>query len=143
MLKWSMGKDKSKILKISVEAAALDLLRALQGEVSVISVVGPYRSGKSFLLNQILHDIIDNSPGLHAADQPQNPHFKIGDTIMPETEEVSMLVIPACARPQVFLVDAPHARARVDSVTGPSVSVSLLAPDRQTGTRTSLAAALL
>ena len=68
MLKWSMGKDKTKILKISVEAAALDLLRAIQGEVSVISVVGPYRSGKSFLLNQILHDLIDNYPGLHAAD---------------------------------------------------------------------------
>jgi hypothetical protein len=32
----------------------LSLLRGLQGKVAPVVVIGPYRSGKSFLLNQLL-----------------------------------------------------------------------------------------
>jgi len=94
LLKWTLGKDKSKVLKISVENAALEELKALRGEVSVMSIVGPYRTGKSFLLNQILTDLVD--PAFTSGNS--SAHFVVGDTVLPETEEVSMVIIPACAR---------------------------------------------
>ena len=68
VLKWSLGSDKSKILKISVPPEALDSLKAIKGEVSVMSVVGPYRSGKSFLLNQILLNLV--APGFRPLLNP-------------------------------------------------------------------------
>ena len=40
--------------KLQLEADGLQMLRRLRGPVAPVVVIGPYRSGKSFLLNQIL-----------------------------------------------------------------------------------------
>ena len=40
--------------KLQIEHEGLDFLRSITGPVSPVVVIGPYRSGKSFLLNQLL-----------------------------------------------------------------------------------------
>ena len=40
--------------KLHVNEAGLQLLRSIEGHVAPIVVIGPYRSGKSFLINQML-----------------------------------------------------------------------------------------
>jgi len=40
--------------KLQLEKEGLDLIRSLEGPLSPVVVIGPYRSGKSFLLNQLL-----------------------------------------------------------------------------------------
>lgn len=40
--------------KLTLEPSGLDLLSSITQPVAPIVVIGPYRSGKSFMLNQIL-----------------------------------------------------------------------------------------
>lgn len=40
--------------QLEVEAEGLDVLKSIEGPISPVVVIGPYRSGKSFLLNQLL-----------------------------------------------------------------------------------------
>ena len=40
--------------KLAVDPSGLAVLRKLKGPVVPVVVIGPYRSGKSFLLNQLL-----------------------------------------------------------------------------------------
>ena len=40
--------------KLQLESEGLDIIRSLEGPLSPVVVIGPYRSGKSFLLNQLL-----------------------------------------------------------------------------------------
>lgn len=40
--------------KLQLEPEGLDIIRNLEGPFSPVVVIGPYRSGKSFLLNQVL-----------------------------------------------------------------------------------------
>lgn len=40
--------------KLSLEDEGLAILRGIKGTVAPVVVIGPYRSGKSFLLNQLL-----------------------------------------------------------------------------------------
>lgn len=40
--------------KLQLEPEGLDIIRNLEGPFSPVVVIGPYRSGKSFLLNQLL-----------------------------------------------------------------------------------------
>ena len=40
--------------KLSVSEEGLEALRSIPGPVVPVVVIGPYRSGKSFLLNQLL-----------------------------------------------------------------------------------------
>ena len=40
--------------KLQLEKEGVDLIRGLEGPLSPVVVIGPYRSGKSFLLNQLL-----------------------------------------------------------------------------------------
>jgi len=87
------------VLRIQSVNETLNVLSELEGEVVVVSIVGPYRTGKSFLLNQLV------------PHEPGNLTFKVGDTIKPETEEVTLVIIPPCAsqgryRHHVFL-DTP------------------------------------
>mmetsp|Transcript_33103 Transcript_33103/g.69240 ORF Transcript_33103/g.69240 Transcript_33103/m.69240 type:complete len:131 (-) Transcript_33103:3298-3690(-) len=60
--------------------------------------MGPYRTGKSFLLDQLApHD-----DGVYP--------FKVGDTVQPETEEVSLVIVPPCASNSsetLVLLDSP------------------------------------
>ena len=99
LLRWNLGPDKSRVLRIQSVNETLNVLSELEGEVVVVSIVGPYRTGKSFLLNQLV------------PHEPGNLTFKVGDTIKPETEEVTLVIIPPCAsqgryRYHVFL-DTP------------------------------------
>ncbi|KDD71790.1 hypothetical protein H632_c4391p0, partial [Helicosporidium sp. ATCC 50920] len=41
--------------KLEVDPEGLSILRSIQGEVAPVVVIGPYRSGKSFLLNQLMN----------------------------------------------------------------------------------------
>ena len=43
--------------------AGLDLLRSARGPIAPVVVIGPYRSGKSFLLNQLLGVSCGEGPG--------------------------------------------------------------------------------
>lgn len=40
--------------KLEVDPDGLEVLRAIPGPISPVVVIGPYRSGKSFLLNQLM-----------------------------------------------------------------------------------------
>lgn len=40
--------------KLAVQAEGLERLRAIKGSVCPMAVIGPYRSGKSFTLNQLM-----------------------------------------------------------------------------------------
>ena len=48
--------------KLRLERDGLDIIRQLKGPVSPVVVIGPYRSGKSFLLNQLLGVGCGDSP---------------------------------------------------------------------------------
>ena len=56
--------------KFAVSDEAREMLSALEGPLSVIAVVGQYRTGKSFLLNRILLDLRGVSNG-----------FSVGSTV--------------------------------------------------------------
>ena len=70
-----------------------------------MSIMGPYRSGKSFLLDQL----VPHEPGVLPFKVfiflGHTIHFvfpdfhldQVGDTVKPETEEVSLLILPPCA----------------------------------------------
>ena len=40
--------------KLTLQREGLDVLRGIKGPIAPVVVIGPYRSGKSFLLNQML-----------------------------------------------------------------------------------------
>ena len=46
--------SKGESTKLTPQRDGLDMLRSLEGPVAPVVVIGPYRSGKSFLLNQLL-----------------------------------------------------------------------------------------
>jgi hypothetical protein len=56
--------------KFAVSDEAREMLSALEGPLSVVAVVGQYRTGKSFLLNRILLDLRGVSNG-----------FSVGSTV--------------------------------------------------------------
>ena len=47
--------DATSHTRLSLQPGALDILRNMRGRVSIISVVGAYRTGKSWLLNELMH----------------------------------------------------------------------------------------
>lgn len=61
----------------------------------MVSVMGPYRTGKSFLLNRLLP----------SKDARERKPFQIGDAVHPETEEVAMYIFPPCADPALEVRD--------------------------------------
>ena len=50
--------------KLTLQKEGLDALRAVRGPVAPVVVIGPYRSGKSFLLNQLLSVPCDEGFGV-------------------------------------------------------------------------------
>jgi hypothetical protein len=70
--------DKHRWIVTDEAHQALDSVRA---PLAVISIVGVYRSGKSFLLN--------NVSGSHRA-------FSVGSSIKPCTQGIMMLIVPPC-----------------------------------------------
>ena len=77
-------------------SSSLEMLSGVCFSVTSAPPPSPYRSGKSFLLNQVAG----------------NKAFEVGDTVRPETEEVRALVIEPCASDPtrtgtVMLLDTP------------------------------------
>jgi hypothetical protein len=72
----------------------------------ILFLQGPYRTGKSFLLNQLLRLLVTD-----VALAEQLRAFTVGNTVQPETEDVSVFIIPACASPikgtTLLLLDSP------------------------------------
>lgn len=55
--------------KLEVQQEGLDLLKSLEGAIAPVVVIGPYRSGKSFTLNQLLGVKCDEGFGVgHSRD---------------------------------------------------------------------------
>lgn len=59
--------------QLAVNQQGMDLLRSIKGPVAPLVVIGPYRSGKSFLLNQLLgvpcgEESKNQSPWTHSDD---------------------------------------------------------------------------
>ena len=75
--------------KLTLRQEGLDALRALRGPVAPVVVIGPYRSGKSFLLNQLL-------------GVPCDEGFGVGHTRKTETKGVWMW-----SEPTVVMSSAP------------------------------------
>lgn len=71
------------------------------------SVQGPYRTGKSFLLNQLVRAT--------GAVPSKQSVFTVGNTVDPETEDVSVYIIPECASPvrgsALLFLDSPGLNA--------------------------------
>ena len=79
----------------------------LEGKVACVAIIGAYRSGKSFLLNQLMRLLLP-------ADAPPIQPFVVGHTVHPETEEVLAYLLPACLNPlpnspgtSLLLLDSP------------------------------------
>ena len=74
--------------KLTLQKEGLDALRAVRGPVAPVVVIGPYRSGKSFLLNQLL-------------GVPCDEGFGVGHTRKTETKGVWMwsepTIVPSSA----------------------------------------------
>ena len=72
-------------VQIEVDKDTLSRVEALTSKLALVSIIGPYRTGKSTLLNRLL-------PG----NVPRGV-FSVGHTVQPHTEEVSLYVVPPCA----------------------------------------------
>ena len=77
--------SSSSNIQIEVDNSTVALLQAVKTKLAVVSIIGPYRTGKSTLLNRLLPPNIPPSV------------FSVGHTVQPHTEEVSVYVIPPCA----------------------------------------------
>lgn len=77
--------------QLRVDEEGLAFIRALSGPVIPVVVIGPYRSGKSFLLNQLLH--VDCNQG-----------FEVGHTRSTQTKGIWVW-----GQPQPIVVDGRNA----------------------------------
>ena len=68
--------------RLKLQPAALEYLAALRGPVAVVAAIGQYRSGKSFLLNQLMRMSCDEG-------------FKVGHQRETQTKGVWLLAAPA------------------------------------------------
>ena len=80
----ALGSSSSQV-QIEVDNSTVARLQAVTTKLAVISIIGPYRTGKSTLLNRLLPPNIPSYV------------FSVGHTVQPHTEEVSVYVIPPCA----------------------------------------------
>ena len=80
----ALGSSSSQV-QIEVDNSTVARLQAVTTKLAVISIIGPYRTGKSTLLNRLLPSNIPSYV------------FSVGHTVQPHTEEVSVYIIPPCA----------------------------------------------
>ena len=85
--------------------AACDMLRAIDEPVAVVALCGPYRSGKSFLLNRLADQAAKHvSTGGEATETMSG--FQVGSTINACTSGIWIHDIPAAkGKPRVLLLD--------------------------------------
>lgn len=81
--------DPADPTKLTLRSEGLDFLRSVRGPIAPVVVIGPYRSGKSFLLNQLL-------------GVPCDEGFGVGHTRKTETKGVWMW-----SEPTVVMSSAP------------------------------------
>ena len=79
------GGSSSPRVQIEVDRETLSRVEALTSKLALISIIGPYRTGKSTLLNRLMPDSVPSKV------------FSVGHTVQPHTEEVSLYVLPPCA----------------------------------------------
>lgn len=100
LIQWGV-KNSVRDQNMHVVSETIDVLSSMDGPVVVISVVGQYRTGKSFMINQLIK----------ASVPLANNVFKVGSSVQPETEDVNVFIIPACASAvagtAIFVVDTP------------------------------------
>ena len=85
----------SSQVQIEVDNSTVARLQAVTTKLAVVSIIGPYRTGKSTLLNRLLPSNIPSAV------------FSVGHTVQPHTEEVSVYVIPPCALPGAGIIGLP------------------------------------
>ena len=92
---------------MELDQTGLDVLRRIKGPVAPVVVIGPYRSGKSFTLNQLLGVGCDEGFGVGHTRQTQTKGIWIWGEAVPiksKGGEESINVSEAGS----FLVSAPH-----------------------------------
>jgi hypothetical protein len=74
--------------KLTLQKQGLDALRAVRGPVAPVVVIGPYRSGKSFLLNQLLGVPCDEGFGVGHTRQTETKGVWVWSepTLVPSSE---------------------------------------------------------
>ena len=77
--------SSSSSVQIEVDKNTLGRLEALTSKLALVSIIGPYRTGKSTLLNRLMPERVPSGV------------FSVGHTVQPHTEEVSLYVLPPCA----------------------------------------------
>ena len=79
------GAGSSPSVQIKVDRTTLSRVEAITSKLALISIIGPYRTGKSTLLNRLMPNNVPSRV------------FSVGHTVQPHTEEVSLYVLPPCA----------------------------------------------
>ncbi|GJP43245.1 hypothetical protein CLOM_g2731 [Closterium sp. NIES-68] len=70
----------TKHTKLKVSQEGLNVIRSIKNPIAIVAVIGPYRSGKSFLLNQLLTLTCDEGFGVgHARDTQTKGIWVWGD----------------------------------------------------------------
>ena len=87
----SLGGEEGEELLVNEEAARL--VASIRGDVAVVAAVGAYRSGKSYLLNQLgrLH---------RGAGAEEAGSFAVGHTVRPKSKRQCrvLLICPSLLR---------------------------------------------
>ena len=124
LLTWQFSSDNHPDNEILVHRAALETLGAITGDISVVTMAGPHRTGKSMLMNRLaphgigkspfhvrlmIHRIVSiyNKNGRHSA---QNLCMQVNKNIKDSSNSVIMAVVPPCAsgsKNTVVLIDTP------------------------------------
>jgi hypothetical protein len=82
LLRWKLQPKTHEIVHVKVVPEAMDFLRGITTPLKIVSIMGQYRSGKSFFMDNLL--------GIG------RKVFTVGDTVNPQTEEVMMYVVRPC-----------------------------------------------
>jgi hypothetical protein len=80
---------------LSLLSPGMELLASIKGPVAIVGMVGPYRSGKSFLLNQLKRVSVQEESETNEAlsISSQGDAFMVGDTVWPATAGLAIQVL--------------------------------------------------
>mmetsp|Transcript_47490 Transcript_47490/g.99321 ORF Transcript_47490/g.99321 Transcript_47490/m.99321 type:complete len:423 (-) Transcript_47490:276-1544(-) len=98
LLTWQFSTGDHPEDEILVHGGALKALGAIKGDISVVSIAGPHRTGKSMLMNRLAPHKIGENP------------FQVNKNVKDSSNSVIMAVVPPCAsgsKNTVVLIDTP------------------------------------